>query len=198
MGAFSKLQAFRFAALLSRPFDEWDAFELGVIDAAIAGLDWILDRDVVKVTELVYAKQLRRPVRWVVAVPADSPIREVADLAGKRIATEAVELTQRFLVEHGVTAEVEFSKHLPCGVSLHSSRMRLVETTPEALTEMTEEIEASAQLLGTAGVDIICYACTTGSLLKGRGADLELVTQIELASGVPAVATAPARSLTIR
>jgi ATP phosphoribosyltransferase len=83
--------------------------EHGLLDAAITGLDWILKRDVVQVADLVYSKQLRRPVRWVVAVPADSKIQTVKDLEGKRIATEAVDLTKQFLADHGVEAEVEFS-----------------------------------------------------------------------------------------
>jgi ATP phosphoribosyltransferase len=83
--------------------------EHGLLDVAITGLDWILKRDVVQVADLVYSKQLRRPVKWVVAVPADSKIHTVKDLQGKRIATEAVELTKQFLEEHGVEAEVEFS-----------------------------------------------------------------------------------------
>ncbi len=83
--------------------------EHGLLDVAITGLDWILKRDVVQVADLVYSKQLRRPVRWVVAVPTDSKIATVKDLQGKRIATEAVELTRQFLADHGVEAEVEFS-----------------------------------------------------------------------------------------
>jgi ATP phosphoribosyltransferase len=83
--------------------------EHGLLDVAITGLDWILKRDVVQVADLVYSKQLRRPVRWVVAVPADSAIHTIQDLRGKRIATEAVELTRQFLEDHGVEAEVEFS-----------------------------------------------------------------------------------------
>jgi len=83
--------------------------EHGLLDVAITGLDWILKRDVVQVADLVYSKQLRRPVRWVVAVPTDSKIKTVKDLHGKRIATEAVELTKQFLADHGVDAEVEFS-----------------------------------------------------------------------------------------
>ena len=75
--------------MLIRPQEMSRYVELGVIDAAITGLDWILGRDVVRVTELVYSKQLRRPVRWVVAVPMDSPIHQVQDLQGKRIATVA-------------------------------------------------------------------------------------------------------------
>jgi ATP phosphoribosyltransferase len=76
---------------------------------AVTGYDWILKHDVVQVAELVYSKQLRRPVRWVVAVPNESPIVSVKDLEGKRIATEAVDLTRQFLADHGITAQVEFS-----------------------------------------------------------------------------------------
>jgi ATP phosphoribosyltransferase len=95
--------------MLIRPQEMARYVELGVLDAAITGLDWILKRNVVQVAELVYSKQLRRPVRWVVAVPIDSSITSTADLQGKRIATEAVELTEQFLAEYGIQAEVEFS-----------------------------------------------------------------------------------------
>ncbi len=95
--------------MLIRPQESARYVELGLLDVAVTGFDWILKRDVVEVAELVYSKQLRRPVRWVVAVPNDSPITTVKDLEGKRIATEAVELTEQFLAKHGVTAQVEFS-----------------------------------------------------------------------------------------
>jgi ATP phosphoribosyltransferase len=95
--------------MLIRPQESPRYVELGLLDLAITGFDWILKRDVVEVAELVYSKQLRRPVRWVVAVPNDSPIRAIADLQGKRIATEAVDLTEQFLTEHGISAQVEFS-----------------------------------------------------------------------------------------
>ena len=95
--------------MLIRPQESARYVELGLLDVAVTGFDWILKRDVVEVAELVYSKQLRRPVRWVVAVPNDSPITTVKDLEGKRIATEAVELTEQFLAEHGITAQVEFS-----------------------------------------------------------------------------------------
>jgi ATP phosphoribosyltransferase len=95
--------------MLIRPQESARYVEHGLLDLAITGFDWILKRDVVEVAELVYSKQLRRPVRWVVAVPNDSNIRSVEDLAGKRIATEAVELTEQFLGERGIVAEVEFS-----------------------------------------------------------------------------------------
>lgn len=85
--------------------------EDGVLDAGLTGYDWIEETGakVHEVTELVFSKVSRRPVRWVLCVPNDSPVQSVVDLEGARIATEAVGLTQRFLLKHGVTARVEFS-----------------------------------------------------------------------------------------
>ncbi len=85
--------------------------ELGVLDAGITGLDWIQETgaDVRQICELVFSKVSRGPVRWVLAVPDDSEIRRIQDLNGKRIATEAVNLTRRWLKEREVTADVEFS-----------------------------------------------------------------------------------------
>ncbi len=85
--------------------------ENGVMDAGLTGYDWILENeaDVHEVAELVFSKVSRRPVRWVLCVPEDSPIKSLKDLEGKRIATEAVGLTTRWLAQHGVTAKVEFS-----------------------------------------------------------------------------------------
>ncbi|MBR3220084.1 MAG: ATP phosphoribosyltransferase, partial [Thermoguttaceae bacterium] len=84
---------------------------IGVLDAGLTGHDWIEETgaDVIEVAELKFSKVSRRPVRWVLCVPNDSPIKSVKDLEGKRIATEAVGLTQRYLEKHGVKAEVEFS-----------------------------------------------------------------------------------------
>ncbi len=83
----------------------------GVLDAGLTGHDWIVETgaDVHEVAELVFSKVSRRPVRWVLCVPEDSPIEEVSQLEGKRIATEAVGLTSQFLERHGVTAKIEFS-----------------------------------------------------------------------------------------
>ncbi|MGD9854434.1 MAG: ATP phosphoribosyltransferase [Planctomycetaceae bacterium] len=85
--------------------------EQGILDAGITGYDWICETgaDVHEVDELVFSKVSRRPVRWVLCVPNDSPIQSVKDLEGKRIATEAVGLTQQYLAKHGVSAHVEFS-----------------------------------------------------------------------------------------
>src|SRR5213593_2317020 len=83
----------------------------GSLDCGLTGYDWILENDakVKEVAELVFSKVSRRPVRWVLAVPNDSPVQSVKDLQGARIATEVVNLTRRWLAGHGVEAHVEFS-----------------------------------------------------------------------------------------
>ena len=83
----------------------------GVLDAGLAGEDWIEETgvSVKEVAELVYAKKGFTRVRWVLAVPDSSRIKRVSDLKGKRIATELVNVTKSYLKKHGVKAEVEFS-----------------------------------------------------------------------------------------
>src|SRR5947209_2072137 len=83
----------------------------GSLDCGLTGHDWILENDarVVEMGELVFSKVSKRPVRWVLAVPNDSPVQGVKDLQGKRVATEVVNLTRRWLAQHGVQAQVEFS-----------------------------------------------------------------------------------------
>jgi ATP phosphoribosyltransferase len=83
----------------------------GSLDCGLTGHDWVLENDakVKELAELVFSKVSRKPVRWVLAVPNDSPVQTVKDLQGKRIATEVVNLTRRWLAQHGVTAHVEFS-----------------------------------------------------------------------------------------
>jgi ATP phosphoribosyltransferase len=126
--------------------------EQGVLDAAITGKDWIEENgsDVHEVAELVYAKTGFTPVRWVLAVPEDSPIQSVRDLDGKRIATEAVNLTTNYLAAHGVQADVEFSwgatevkvptlvdaivELTETGSSLRAHNLRIVETLMTSTT----------------------------------------------------------------
>src|SRR5689334_4148536 len=83
----------------------------GSLDCGLTGYDWIMENDakVKEIAELVFSKVSKRPVRWVLAVPNDSPVQSVKDLQGKRIATEVVSLTKRWLAEQGVEAHVEFS-----------------------------------------------------------------------------------------
>ena len=96
---------------LLRPQEISRYVELGLLDAGITGYDWIYENnsDVVEVCEMCYSKATSRPVRWVIAVPNDSSIQTIQDLNGKRIATEAVGLTKRFLDANGIKADVEFS-----------------------------------------------------------------------------------------
>lgn len=126
----------------------------GVLDAGLSGLDWIMENeaDVVEVSNLVYAKQGLRPVRVVMAVAQDSPFHKVADLDGKRIATEYVNLTRRYLAQHGVHATVEFSygatevkvPHLvdaivdltETGSSLRAHNLRVIATILESTTRL--------------------------------------------------------------
>jgi ATP phosphoribosyltransferase len=118
----------------------------GYLDCGITGHDWIRENssDVHEVGEFLFSKATRQPARWVLAVPENSPIKTVKDLAGKRIATEVVNLTKGYLQQHGVTAEVEFSwgatefkahelvdaivELTETGSSLRANKLRIVET----------------------------------------------------------------------
>ena len=96
---------------LLRPQEMSRYVELGLLDAGICGYDWIYENgsDVHEICELSYSKATSNPVRWVLAVPNDSKIKTVKDLKGKRISTEAIGLTKRYLKKNGVKADVEFS-----------------------------------------------------------------------------------------
>ena len=122
----------------------------GVIDCGITGKDWIMESRarVVEMADLVYSKRGMRPVKWVLAVPVASKIKSVKDLRGKRIATEAVNLTKDYLKKNGVKAIVEFSwgatevkpprladaivEITETGTSLEANNLRIVETILES------------------------------------------------------------------
>ena len=86
--------------------------EQGFLDCGITGRDWVAENasDVASLCDLPYSKVSSAPTRWVVVVPEDSPVRSVEDLAGKRVATEAVGLTKEFFRRRGVSAEVELER----------------------------------------------------------------------------------------
>ncbi len=127
--------------------------EHGFLDCGMTGKDWIANNqsDVTVLAEMIFSKVSNKPTRWVIAVPEDSPIRTVKDLQGKVIATEAVELTRRYLAQHGVTAAVEFSwgateVKVPdlvdaivdvteTGSSLRANKLRILETIMESVPQ---------------------------------------------------------------
>jgi len=126
--------------------------ESGTLDAGITGHDWVVETEanVEELSELVYAKQRLARVRWVLAAPEDSVIRGPRDLEGKVIATEVVQITQKYLAKHGVKARVEFSwgatevkvpqladaivEVTETGSSLRANRLRIVDTVLESAT----------------------------------------------------------------
>lgn len=132
----------------------------GVLDAGLTGKDWIQENrvEVEEVADLIYSKQSSRPVRWVLAVPNDSSIQSVKDLEGKRIATEAVNMTIDHLKKHGVTANVEFSwgatevkpprladaivEITETGSSLRANNLRIIDTLMESNTKFIMNKEA--------------------------------------------------------
>lgn len=145
---------------LIRPQDMSRYVEKGIIDAGLTGADWVEENDseVTVVTNLVYAKQQQTKVRWVMAVPEDSAIQIPADLEGKRIATELVNVTRKYLKQKGINAEVEFSHgateakapHLvdaiveltETGSSLRANKLRIVDTVMESTTQFIANSES--------------------------------------------------------
>ena len=151
--------------------------EHGYLDCGITGHDWVTENgsDVHEVGEFLFSKATRQPARWVLAVPENSPIRSAKDLKGKRIATEVVNLTKKYLKQHGVKAEVEFSwgatevkahelvdaivEITETGSSLRANKLRIVDTllvsTPRLIANRAawkdrwkrEKIETLALLL---------------------------------------------------
>jgi ATP phosphoribosyltransferase len=106
--------------------------ESGVLDLGLTGKDWILENDsrVVFLDELIYSKVSRRPARWVLAVPEDSPVRSLEDLEGRRVATELVNFTRRLFQDRGIKVEVEFS--------WGATEAKVLEGLADAVVEVTE------------------------------------------------------------
>jgi ATP phosphoribosyltransferase len=134
--------------------------EDGVLDCGLTGHDWVLEQnaDVVEVAELNYAKEGFRPVKWVIAVPADSKIKSIKDLNGKRVATELVGFTKRYFKAKGIRAEVDFSwgatevkppyladaivEITETGTSLRANNLRIVDTMIESTTRFVANKKA--------------------------------------------------------
>ncbi len=174
-------------AILIRAQEMSRYVEDGTLDAGITGKDWVLENrsDVVEAADLVYAKQGMRPVRWVLAAPNDSKINSVKDLEGKRIATEAVNLTKDYLAKHKVNAHVEFSwgateikapklvdaivEITETGSSLRANNLKIVDVVVESTTKFIANKQAWKDSWKKAKIETICM------LLKGAIAATEKV-----------------------
>ncbi len=106
--------------------------ENGTLDVGITGYDWILENEsrVHIVTDLIYSKVSRKPAKWVLAVPADSPYKRPEDLHGRKIATELVNFTKRYFAQRGIDVEVEFS--------WGATEAKVVSGLADAIVEVTE------------------------------------------------------------
>ncbi len=136
--------------------------EHGVLDAGLTGSDWVVESglEVASVSSLTYAKQSRRKVRWVLAVPEGSPFEKAEDLSGKIIATELVEVTKRYFALKGVMVKVEFSwgatevkppmladaivEVTETGSSLKANHLRIIDTVLESETHLIASKQALA------------------------------------------------------
>jgi ATP phosphoribosyltransferase len=203
------------AARLIRPQEIARYVELGLLDAGLTGYDWIYENgaEVVEVAELCYSKATSNPVRWVVAVPNDSPIRDVKDLQGKRIATEAVGLTKRYLADHGVTADIEFSwgatevkapelvdaivELTETGSSLRANHLRILDTVLTSTTRLIANQTAWADAGKRAKIEQIALLLT-GALyaenkvmikMNARKADVAAISRVLPALHSPTVNT---------
>ncbi len=137
--------------------------EQGVLDAGLTGLDWVQESglEVVSVADLIYAKQSRSKVRWVLAVPEDSPASCAEDLRGATIATELVSVTRRYFHQKGIEVKVEFSwgatevkpptladaivEVTETGTSLRANRLRIIDTVLESNTQIISNRKAWAE-----------------------------------------------------
>jgi ATP phosphoribosyltransferase len=166
---------------------------------------------VTEVCELLFSKVSRRPVRWVLCVPNDSPVRSVKDLEGKRIATEAVGLTKSYLARHGVRAQVEFSwgatevkpprladaivEVTETGSSLRANDLRIVDEVLQSTTRLIANRQAYADPWKRDMVDnmaLMLKACLAaegkvGLMMNVRRTDLDRILEILPALQTPTI-----------
>ena len=182
--------------------------ERGFLDCGITGKDWIAENDsqIVVVADLPYSKASATPARWVLVVPENSPFHSVADLEGKRIATEAVGLTKRFLAEKGVSATVEFSwgateVKVPelvdaivditeTGASLQANNLRIIETVVESFPQLIGNINSMKDSWKRSKVErlrVLLEGALNARNKVGLKMNLEAAKLPELVSRLPAL-----------
>ncbi len=187
----------------------------GVLDAGITGVDWTLENKarVKEVADLRAPWPNYNPVRWVLAVKEGSPIRKPADLEGKRIATEVVNLTRRYLKRHGVTAQVEFSwgatevkppvladaivDVTETGSSLRANQLRVIDTILESTPRLVANRESFADEWTRRKIDRLVLMLLgairaidrVGLMMNVPKAKLQKVLSILPALGTPTIST---------
>ncbi len=160
--------------------------EHGALDAGLTGNDWILENqsDVERITSLTYSKQSRNAVKWVLAVPEDSPFQRPEDLAGKIIATELVEYTRRYFAGKNIPVKVEFSwgatevkpptladaivEVTETGSSLRANRLRIIETLMESETQLIANRSAFADVWKRRKIENISLMLNAAIAAQGR------------------------------
>lgn len=160
--------------------------EKGALDAGLTGNDWVMENetDVDYVTSLTYSKQSRQKVRWVLAVPEDSPFEKPEDLAGKTIATELVEFTKRYFASKNIPVKVEFSwgatevkppmladaivEVTETGSSLRANRLRIIETLMESETQLIANKTAYQDAWKRQKIDNIALMLNAAIAAQGR------------------------------
>ena len=160
--------------------------EHGALDAGLTGNDWVLENesDVERVTSLTYSKQSRQRVKWVLAVPEDSPFQRPEDLAGKTIATELVEFTKRYFAAREIPVRVEFSwgatevkpptladaivEVTETGSSLRANRLRILETLMESETQLIANKQSFADAWKRQKIENISLMLNAAIAAQGR------------------------------
>jgi len=171
----------------------------GSLDCGLTGYDWVVENDaqVVELAELVFSKVSRRPVRWVLAVPNDSPIQTPQDLQGKRIATEVVNITKKWLASHGVTANVEFSwgatevkppkladaivEVTETGSSLRANNLRIVSDILTSTTRFIANTAAAADPWKRQKMDDLLLMIKGAMAAEGKVGLMMNVAKVDLA-----------------
>lgn len=160
--------------------------EHGALDAGLTGNDWVLENesDVERITSLTYSKVSRGTVKWVLAVPEDSPYQRPEDLAGKIIATELVEFSKRYFASRNIPVKVEFSwgatevkpplladaivEVTETGSSLRANRLRIIETLMESETQLIANKAAYAKAWKREKINNISLMLNAAIAAQGR------------------------------
>lgn len=173
----------------------------GALDAGLTGSDWVAESGltVESIASLTYSKQSRQKVRWVLAVPEESPYQRAEDLANKIIATELVEATKKYFAGKNVPVQVDFSwgatevkppvladaivEVTETGSSLRANRLRILETVLESETQLIANTAAYSDPWKKDKVDKIALMLQGAIAAQGQ---VGLMMNVR-AAGLPAV-----------